>query len=69
MNVDAFPKSANVYDSASDAYVALDRRDDALRAAEKAMEVLPTNVHITEQLRTAKARRRKSRTSKNAKSV
>ena len=53
MNVDAFPKSANVYDSASDAYVALDRRDDALRAAEKAMELLPTNVHITEQLRTA----------------
>jgi hypothetical protein len=39
--IDAFPKSANVYDSASDAYVALDRRDDALRAAEKAMELLP----------------------------
>lgn len=40
MNVDAYPDSANSYDSLSDAYLAAGKRDDALKLAEKALAVL-----------------------------
>ena len=40
MNVDAYPKSANTYDSLSDAHLAAGNRAEALRFAEKALLVL-----------------------------
>jgi tetratricopeptide (TPR) repeat protein len=40
LNVDAYPSSANTYDSVSDAYLALGNREEALRHAEKAKEAL-----------------------------
>ena len=43
MNVDAYPQSANTYDSLSDAYLAAGKREEALRFAEKALQVLATD--------------------------
>ena len=43
MNVDAYPLSANTYDSLSDAHLAAGNRDEALRLAEKALAVLATD--------------------------
>lgn len=43
MNADAFPKSANVYDSVSDAYLAAGNKVEALRFAEKALKMLETD--------------------------
>lgn len=43
MNVDAYPRSANTYDSLSDAHLAAGNRDDALRLAEKALATLATD--------------------------
>jgi dienelactone hydrolase len=43
MNVDAYPRSANTYDSLSDAHLAAGNRDEALRLAEKALAVLATD--------------------------
>ena len=40
MNVDAYPQSANTYDSLSDACLAAGKRDEALRLAEKTLQVL-----------------------------
>lgn len=40
MNVDAYPASANTYDSLADAYLAAGQRDEALRFAEKALAML-----------------------------
>jgi dienelactone hydrolase len=43
MNVDAYPESANTYDSLSDAYLAAGKREEALRFAEKTLQVLATD--------------------------
>ena len=43
MNVDEYPKSANTYDSLSDAYLADGNKEEALRFAEKALEALATD--------------------------
>jgi tetratricopeptide (TPR) repeat protein len=40
LNVEAYPQSANVYDSLSDGYVALGNRDEALKNAQKAVEMI-----------------------------
>jgi dienelactone hydrolase len=40
LNIEAYPASANTYDSLSDGYVALGNREEALRYAEKAIEML-----------------------------
>jgi tetratricopeptide (TPR) repeat protein len=47
MNVDAYPQSANTYDSLSDAHLAAGNRDEALRLAEKALAVLATDKQAT----------------------
>jgi dienelactone hydrolase len=52
LNVEAYPKSANTYDSLSDAYLAAGKRDEALRYAEKALEVLKTDSAATEEFKT-----------------
>jgi dienelactone hydrolase len=41
LNVEAYPSSANTYDSLGDAYLADGQHDLALRASEKALEMLP----------------------------
>jgi pimeloyl-ACP methyl ester carboxylesterase len=40
LNVEGYPQSANVYDSLSDGYVALGNRDEALKNAQKAVEMI-----------------------------
>jgi len=40
LNVDGYPLSANTYDSLSDAYLAAGNKEDALKYAQKAMEML-----------------------------
>ena len=57
MNVDAYPESANTYDSLSDAYLAAGRRDEALKFAEKALQVLASDTRTPEEF---KARIRES---------
>ena len=46
MNVDAYPHSANTYDSLSDAHLAAGNRDEALRLAEKTLTVLATDEQV-----------------------
>ena len=53
LNVDAYPKSANTYDSLSDAYLAAGNRAEALKLAEKALAMLAADTQINDQLRTA----------------
>jgi hypothetical protein len=43
MNVSAYPRSANTYDSLADALLADGRRDEALRYAEKALAALESD--------------------------
>ena len=51
MNVDAYPTSANTYDSLADAQVAAGNRDEALRLAQKALEVLPNDKNAPEEFK------------------
>jgi len=51
MNVDAYPLSANTYDSLSDAHLAAGNRDEALRLAEKALAVLASDEQATPEFR------------------
>ena len=53
LNVDAYPKSANTYDSLSDAHLAAGNRDEALRLAEKALAMLEQDTRLSEELRSA----------------
>lgn len=51
LNANAFPKSANVYDSLSDAYLADGQKDLARENAKKALEILPTDPSLSEEYR------------------
>ncbi len=51
LNVSAFPKSANVYDSLSDAYLADGQNDLARENAKKALELLPTDSSLSDEYR------------------
>jgi dienelactone hydrolase len=53
LNVQAYPASANVYDSLSDAYLADGQTDLARENAEKALAVLPTDPTANEPRRAA----------------
>ncbi len=53
MNVDAYPGSANTYDSLSDAYLAAGKRAEALRFAEKALEMLAKDTQTPEAFKAA----------------
>lgn len=53
MNVDAYPQSANVYDSLSDAYLADGNTADALRYAEKALQVLAADMRTPPEVKQA----------------
>ena len=51
MNVEAYPASANTYDSLSDGYLALGNREEALRYAEKTLEMIPKDVEASDDLK------------------
>jgi dienelactone hydrolase len=51
LNATAYPDSANVYDSLSDAYLADGQKDLARENAKKALAVLPTDSSLSEQYR------------------
>ncbi len=51
MNVEAYPASANTYDSLSDGYLALGNREEALRYAEKAVEMIPKDTEASDDLK------------------
>jgi dienelactone hydrolase len=51
MNVDAYPASANTYDSLSDGYLALGNKVEALRYAERAIEMLPKDMEASDDLK------------------
>jgi tetratricopeptide (TPR) repeat protein len=51
LNASAFPESANVYDSLSDAYLADGQKDLARENAKKALEMLATDTTATEAFR------------------
>jgi dienelactone hydrolase len=53
LNVDAYPNSANTYDSLSDAYLAAGKREDALRYAKKALDMLDADKQVGDELRAA----------------
>jgi dienelactone hydrolase len=51
LNVSAFPNSANVYDSLSDAYLADGQKDLARENAKKALEILPMDSSLSDEYR------------------
>ena len=51
MNVEAYPRSANAYDSLSDGYLALENKAEALKYAQKTLEVLDTDPNATPELK------------------
>jgi dienelactone hydrolase len=51
LNVDAYPSSANTYDSLSDGYLALGNREEALRYAEKTLEMIPKDTEASDDLK------------------
>jgi tetratricopeptide (TPR) repeat protein len=51
LNVDAYPSSANTYDSLSDGYLALGNREEALRYAEKTLEMLPKDTEASDDVK------------------
>jgi dienelactone hydrolase len=51
LNVAAYPKSANAYDSLSDAYLADGQKDLARENAKKALELLPSDTSLPEDRR------------------
>lgn len=53
LNVDAYPASANTYDSLSDGYLAAGKPVEALRNAEKALELLAKDTQVSDDLRAA----------------
>jgi dienelactone hydrolase len=51
LNVEGYPRSANAYDSLSDCYVAMGNKEEALKYARKAIEMLDTDPNATPQLK------------------
>lgn len=51
MNVDAYPRSANTYDSLADAYLAAGKRPEALATAQKALKVLDGDKSLPADIR------------------
>ena len=51
LNVDAYPASANTYDSLSDGYLALGNKAAALRYAEKTLEMIPKDTEAPDELK------------------
>ena len=54
LNVEFYPKSANVYDSLGDAYRDAGRKEDAVKAYEKTLSIDPAYPSSLENLRRLK---------------
>jgi hypothetical protein len=54
LNVEAYPQSANVYDSLGDAYQAAGKKEEAIKAYEKALSINPAYASSLENLRRLK---------------
>jgi len=52
LNVEAYPASANTYDSLSDGYLALGNKEEALRYAEQAIAMLAKDAEASDNLKT-----------------
>ncbi len=53
MNAEAYPQSANCWDSLAEAYMASGDSEQALRCVEKVLETLPNDPNLTDDLRQA----------------
>jgi dienelactone hydrolase len=51
MIVEGYPGSANAYDSLSDGYLAVDNKEEALKNAQKTLELLDTDPNVTPDLK------------------
>jgi len=51
LNVDGYPRSANTYDSLSDGYLAMGNKEEALKYAQKTLEVLDTDPNVTPEFK------------------
>jgi tetratricopeptide (TPR) repeat protein len=51
LNVEAYPTSANTYDSLADAHLAAGNREEALRLSEKVLAMLPGDKNAPEQFK------------------
>jgi tetratricopeptide (TPR) repeat protein len=51
MNIEEYPRSANVYDSLSDGYLAMGNKEEALKYAEKTIEVLDQDTNATPEFK------------------
>ena len=51
MNVEEYPRSANVYDSLSDGYLAMGNKEEALKYARKTIEVLDKDTNAPAELK------------------
>lgn len=51
LNSEGYPRSANVYDSLSDAYLAMGNKDEALKYAQKAIEALDGDPNATPEFK------------------
>ena len=51
LNVEGYPRSANVYDSLSDAYLAMGNKEEALKYAQKAIEMLDKDPNATPEFK------------------
>jgi tetratricopeptide (TPR) repeat protein len=51
LNVEGYPRSANAYDSLSDGYLALGNKEEALKYAQKTLDVLDKDPDATPELK------------------
>lgn len=51
LNVEAYPKGFNTYDSLAEAYMSINERDLAIQNYKKSLELNPTNTNATEMLK------------------
>jgi hypothetical protein len=56
LNVTAYPRSANAYDSLAEAYLAHGDREEAIRSYRRSLELNPQNANAVEKLRTLEKR-------------
>jgi hypothetical protein len=51
LNVEGYPRSANAYDSLSDGYLAMDNKEEALKYAQKTIDMLDKDPDATPELK------------------
>ena len=59
LNVEGYPQSANACDSLSDGYLAMGNKEEALKYAQKAIEMLDKDPNATPQFKQARTRERR----------